>query len=46
LGDTKVEDVLKKLNNLTLEEARMTEAQILLVVDDFVSKVKSVIEGV
>jgi hypothetical protein len=41
LGDTEVENALKKLDNLTTEAAHMTEVQTLHVVDE----VKSMLEG-
>jgi VIT1/CCC1 family predicted Fe2+/Mn2+ transporter len=45
LGDSEVEAVLQRLDRLTQEEARMTVAQTLGVVDGLVGNVKVVMEG-
>ena len=46
LGESEIETVLRRLDRLTEEEARMTIAQTLGVVHGLVANVKAVIEGV
>ena len=45
LGDSEIEAVLKKLDRLTQNEARMTAAQTLGVVHGLVGNMKLVMEG-
>jgi hypothetical protein len=45
LGESEVETVLRRLDRLTQEEARMTVAQTLGVVHGLVSSVKVLMEG-
>jgi hypothetical protein len=46
LGESEIESVLKRLDRLTQEEARMTVVQILEVVHGLMSNVKIVMDGV
>ena len=46
LGDSEIETVLQRLDRLTQEEARMTVAQTLGVVNGLVGNMKVVMEGV
>jgi hypothetical protein len=46
LGETEIESVLKRLDRLTQEEARMTVVQTLEVVHGLMSNVKVVMDGV
>ena len=45
LGESEIETVLRRLDRLTQEEARMTVAQTLGVVHELVGNVKVVMEG-
>jgi hypothetical protein len=45
LGESEIESVLKRLDRLTQDEARMTVAQTLGVVHGLVESVKAVMEG-
>jgi hypothetical protein len=45
LGESEVEDILHKLDRLTLDEARMTGTQTLQVVHGLVSNMKLVMDG-
>ena len=45
LGETEIEAVLQRLDRLTQEEARITVAQTLGVVNSLVSNVKIIMEG-
>ena len=45
LGESEIEAVLKRLDRLTQEEARMTVAQTLGVVHGLVGNMKAVMEG-
>jgi hypothetical protein len=45
LGDNEVEAVLQRLDRLTLEEARMTAIQTLVVVHGLAQKMREVIDG-
>jgi len=45
LGDSEIEDVLRRLDRLTLDEARMTGTETLQVVHGLVSHLKIVIGG-
>ena len=45
LGESEIETVLRRLDRLTQEEARMTVAQTLSVVHGLVGSVKVVMEG-
>jgi hypothetical protein len=45
LGDSEIEDILRRLDRLTLDEARMTGAQTLEVVYGLVSNMKLVMDG-
>jgi hypothetical protein len=45
LGESEIEDVLKRLDRLTLDEARMTGTEALQVVYGLVSNVKLIMDG-
>ncbi|KAH9169589.1 hypothetical protein EDB89DRAFT_1455698 [Lactarius sanguifluus] len=45
MGNTEIEGILRRLDRLTLEEARMTEAQILEVVHGLMNNMKIVMDG-
>ena len=45
LGNSEIESILRRLDRLTLEEARMTEAQILEVVHGLMNNMKIVMDG-
>ena len=45
LGDTEIESILRRLDRLTQEEARMMDAQILEVVYGLMSNMKVVMDG-
>jgi hypothetical protein len=45
LGESEIEDILQRLDRLTLDEARMTGAQTLQVVYGLVSNMKLVMDG-
>jgi hypothetical protein len=45
LGESEIEDVLRRLDRLTQEEARMTVAQTLEVVYGLMNTVKVVMDG-
>ena len=45
LGDSEIEAILKRLDRLTQEEARMTVAQTLAVVHGLLGNMKVVIDG-
>jgi hypothetical protein len=45
LGETEIEDVLHRLDRLTLDEARMTGTETLQVVHGLVSNMKLVMGG-
>jgi hypothetical protein len=45
LGESEIETTLRRLDRLTLEEARMTVAQTLGVVQGLVGSVRVVMEG-
>ena len=45
LGDTEIEAILKRLDRLTWEEAHMTAAQTLAIVQDLMNNLKVVIDG-
>jgi len=45
LGESEIEDVLRRLDRLTLDEARMAGTETLQVVHGLVSHLKSVIGG-
>jgi hypothetical protein len=45
LGETEIEDVLHRLDRLTLDEARMTGTETLQVVHSLVSNMKLVMGG-
>jgi len=45
LGETEIEDVLQRLDRLTLDEAKMTATQTLQVVHGLVTNVKLVMDG-
>jgi hypothetical protein len=45
LGETEIEDVLHRLDRLTLDEARMTGTETLQVVHSLVSNIKLVMGG-
>ena len=45
LGESEIEDVLQRLDRLTLDEAKMTATQTLQVVHGLVTNVKLVMDG-
>jgi hypothetical protein len=45
LGDSEIETILKRLDRLTQEEARMTVAQTLAIVHGLLNNMKVVIDG-
>jgi hypothetical protein len=45
LGESEIENILQRLDRLTLDEARMTGTQTLQVVHGLVSNVKLVMDG-
>jgi hypothetical protein len=45
LGDNEIEKILKRLDRLTQEEARMTVAQTLAIVHGLLDNVKVVMDG-
>jgi hypothetical protein len=45
LGNSEIESILRRLDRLTMEEARMTEAQILEVVHGLMNNMKIVMDG-
>ena len=45
LGDSEIETILKRMDRLTQEEARMTVAQTLAVVHGLLNNVKVVMDG-
>jgi hypothetical protein len=45
LGDSEIEKILKRLDRLTQEEARMTVAQTLAIVHGLLDNVKVVMDG-
>ena len=45
LGNNEIESILRRLDRLTLEEARMTEAQILEIVHGLMNNMKIVMDG-
>ena len=45
LGDSEIENILRRLDRLTQDEARMTEAHILEVVHGLMNNMKVVIDG-
>ena len=45
LGESEIEDVLKRLDRLTLDEARMTGTETLQVVHGLISNMKLVMDG-
>jgi len=45
LGETEIEDVLQRLDRLTLDEAKMTGTQTLEVLHGLVANVKLVMDG-
>jgi hypothetical protein len=45
LGDAEIETILKRLDRLTQEEARMTAAQTLAVVQGLMNNLKVVMDG-
>jgi hypothetical protein len=45
LGDSEIEPILKRLDRLTQEEARMTAAQTLAIVQNLMNNLKVVIDG-
>lgn len=45
LGDTEIESILRRLDRLTQEEARMMDAQILEVVYGLMNNMKVVMDG-
>ena len=45
LGEKEIEDILRRLDRLTLDEARMTGTQTLQVVHDLVTNMKLVMDG-
>ena len=46
LGESEIDDVLQRLNQLTQEEARITVAETLSLVHSLVGNVKLIMEGV
>jgi hypothetical protein len=45
LGDSEIEKILKRLDRLTQEEARMTVAQTLAIVHGLLNNMKVVMDG-
>ena len=45
LGDSEIENILRRLDRLTQDEARMMEAHILEVVHGLMNNIKVVMEG-
>jgi len=45
LGESEIEDILQRLDRLTVDEARMTGTQTLQVVHGLVSNMKLVMDG-
>jgi hypothetical protein len=45
LGESEIEDILQRLDRLTVDEARMTGTQTLQVVHGLVTNVKLVMDG-
>ena len=45
LGDSKIENILRRLDRLTQDEARMMEAHILEVVHCLMNNMKAVMDG-
>ena len=45
LGDSEIENILRRLDRLTQDEARMTEAHILEVVYGLMTNMKVVLDG-
>ena len=45
LGDSEIENILRRLDRLTQDEARMTEAHILEVVHGLMNNMKVVMDG-
>ena len=45
LGDSEIESILRRLDRLTLDEARVTEAHILEVVHGLMNNMKVVMDG-
>jgi len=45
LGESEIEDVLQRLDRLTVDEARMTGAETLQVVHGLVTNMKHVMDG-
>ena len=45
LGNSEIESILRRLDRLTLEEARMTETQILEIVHGLMNNMKIVMDG-
>ena len=45
LGDSEIENILRRLDRLTQDEARMTEAHILKVVHGLMNNMKVVMDG-
>ena len=45
LGDSEIENILRRLDRLTQDEARMTEAHILEVVHGLLNNMKVVMDG-
>ena len=45
MGDSEIETILKRLDRLTEEEARMTVAQTLVVVHGLLNNMKVVMDG-
>jgi hypothetical protein len=45
LGESEIEDVLQRLDRLTLDEAKMTATQTLQVVHGLVTNMKLVMDG-
>jgi len=46
LGETEIEDILQRLDRLTVDEARMTGTQTLQVVHGLVTNMKLVMDGI
>jgi hypothetical protein len=45
LGDSEIETILKRLDRLTQEEARMTVAQTFAIIHGLLNNVKEVMDG-
>ena len=45
MGENEIEDVLHRLDRLTLDEARMTGTETLQIVHDLVSNMKLIMDG-